>query len=73
MSRPRHPKKEVEEAIQYAERRGWHVRMGGAHAWGFLYCPFAGREGCIVPVWSTPTDAGNHAKRIKRRVNKCQH
>ena len=25
MPRPRHPKKEVEEAIRYAEARGWRI------------------------------------------------
>ena len=32
MPRPRHPKKEVEEAIRYAEARGWRIDVGGSHA-----------------------------------------
>jgi hypothetical protein len=46
MARSRHPNKEIEAVIQYAEDRGWRVLVGGSHAWGFLYCPEASREGC---------------------------
>jgi hypothetical protein len=34
MPRKKHPKKEVEEALQYAEARNWRVEVGGSHAWG---------------------------------------
>jgi hypothetical protein len=27
-----HPKKEVEEALRYAESQGWRVEIGGNHA-----------------------------------------
>ena len=30
MSRRSHPKKEVEEAVRYAEDNGWRVEVGGA-------------------------------------------
>jgi hypothetical protein len=39
MPRNRHPKKEVEEALVYAENFGWRVEVGGSHAWGRIYCP----------------------------------
>ena len=39
MGRSRHPKKEVEEAIQHAEHNGWRIVVGGSHAWGKMYCP----------------------------------
>lgn len=71
MSRPRHPNKEVEEAVQYAESEGWTVRMQGH--WGRLYCEHADRDGCHFGVWSTPKNAGNHAKQIKRDVDRCPH
>lgn len=73
MARPRHSKKEIEAAIQYAEDLGWTVNFGGSHAWGHLYCPLHTREGCIVPIWSTPRNAGDFAKLIRRRVNRCRH
>jgi hypothetical protein len=29
MTRPSHPKKEIETAIRYAESQGWQVTVGG--------------------------------------------
>jgi len=71
MARPRHPKKEIEDAVTYAEVRGWVVEISNGHAWGKLYCPFRDPEGCIVSVWSTPRSAGNHARQIMRAVDRC--
>ena len=70
-----HPNKHIREVIQYAEGRGWRVRRGGgsAHVWGQLFCPEATREGCIVRVFSTPRNPQNHARRIRREVDKCPH
>ncbi|RIK84787.1 MAG: hypothetical protein DCC68_00410 [Planctomycetota bacterium] len=73
MARPRHPNKHIERAVRHAERRGWRVEMSGGHAWAKLYCPFAGRGGCIVFVWSTPRSAENHARHIERDVDACPH
>lgn len=70
-SRSKHPKKEVEEAVQYAESLRWTFRKQGH--WGRLYCPHADRDGCQVGVYGTPRDAGNHAKLIKRAVDRCPH
>ena len=39
MSRWKHSKKEVEDALRHAEANGWRVEPGGAHAWGRIYCP----------------------------------
>ena len=55
MARIRHPSKEIEAAIQYAEEHGWIcslVKKG--HAWGRLKCPVGDRSGCQMSVWSTP-------------------
>lgn len=76
MGRPSHPKKEVEEAIRYAESYGWSVSVGGAHAWGKMLCPYNDSECrcgefCRVGIWSTPKDAGNHGKALKRVVDNC--
>ncbi|HEU5315665.1 MAG TPA: hypothetical protein VFX49_06110 [Chloroflexota bacterium] len=72
-SRGRHPKKEVAEAIEYAESRGWRRRAGNGHVWATLYCPHAAPDGCKIRVHSTPQDPGSHAKRIRREVNSCPH
>jgi hypothetical protein len=67
MSRPKHPKKEVEGAVAAAEAKGWRWRKQGH--WGRLYCPYV--CACQVQVNGTPRDAGDHAKDIARRVKRC--
>jgi hypothetical protein len=71
MSRPRHPNKEVEEAVRYAEERGWTVRMLGH--WGRLSCAQADRDGCQVGVFGTRRNADNHARQVRRAVDRCPH
>lgn len=71
--RPRHPNKEIEAAVQYAEAEGWTLMLSRGHAWGHLRCPFGRRGGCITPVWSTPRSPEAHADRIRRDVDRCQH
>jgi hypothetical protein len=76
MGRARHPKKEVEEALRYAEASGWRIEVGGSHAWGRIYCPYNDAECrcgefCITSVWSTPRNPGNHARQLKRVVDNC--
>ena len=34
MPRKKHPKKDIEDALQYAEQHGWVIEVGGSHAWG---------------------------------------
>lgn len=74
-SRKKHPNKEIEKAIQYAESKGWRYKKAGqsAHAWGRLLCPFGERDGCSLSVWSTPRNADVHAEQIKKRVKQCKH
>lgn len=72
-ARSRHPKKEIEEAVAYAEAQGWTFHKGNGHAWGKLYCKHHDRDGCYIFVWSTPRSAGNHAKDIRRDVDRCPH
>jgi hypothetical protein len=76
MDRVRHPKKEVEEALQHAEARGWRIEVGGSHAWGRMYCPYNNPdcrcgEFCITSIWSTPRSLGNHARQLERVVDNC--
>jgi hypothetical protein len=73
VGRPRHPKKEVEEAIRYAlDEKAWtlEVRKGKGHAWGVLRCP-AGED--KVRVWGTPRSPGDHAKQIRQAALRCPH
>ncbi len=76
MSRAKHPKKEVEEALRHAEECGWRVEIGGSHAWGRMYCPYNDPECrcgefCITSIWSTPKNPGNFARQLKRVVDNC--
>ena len=76
MARSRHPKKEVEEAIRYAEGHGWVITVGGSHAWGKMYCPKNDKacrcgEFCITSIWSTPKNPSNHARGLRRVVDGC--
>lgn len=76
MTRARHPKKEVEEALRHAEANGWRVTVGGSHAWGKMYCPYNDAECrcgefCIASIWSTPKNPSTHARQLKRVVDNC--
>jgi hypothetical protein len=73
MPRPRHPNKEIEAAVRYAEGLGWTCTLSTGHAWGRLRCAHGQRGGCQFSVWSTPRNAHNHAAQIRRRVDKCPH
>jgi hypothetical protein len=68
--RPRHSKKEIEDALAEAEAAGWSVlkREGHTHAWGLLRC----KHGCCQQtVNSTPRVPENEASRIRRAVRRC--
>jgi hypothetical protein len=74
--RRRHPDREIENALQFAELNGWRVVPGGSHAWGRMYCPTLSdtcRCGafCITSVWSTPRNAGGHSRFLRRVVLNC--
>jgi hypothetical protein len=67
MTRRRHPKKDVEKALQYAEERRCEVRPdSGKKHWGWIIAP-NGEEFC---VYSTPQNPSGHAKRIRSWVDK---
>jgi len=76
VQRPRHPSKEIEKALAYAETQGWHVRLLSGHAWGKIQCPWNDsgcRCGtfCQVSVWSTPRVPEHMAHNIRRVVDGC--
>lgn len=59
MARPAHPDKDIEDAVTYAEGKGWRYEKPGksAHPWGKLFCPSGLRNDCpMLLVWSTPRD-----------------
>jgi hypothetical protein len=72
---PDHPNKHIREAIEYALHRGWTLRKSEprAHIWGLLYCRQRDRGGCKRAVYSTPKDPEDHAKDIRRAVDRCPH
>ena len=72
----KHPNKEIRAALEYAVQQGWILVEGGSHAWGKMYCPYNDSECrcgefCITSIWSTPKNPTNHAKQIRRVVDKC--
>jgi len=77
VSRASHAKKEIEETLRYAESCGWRIEARhGGHCWGRMYCPYNDEQCrcgnfCVVSIWSTPRDAGNHAKDLRRVVDNC--
>jgi hypothetical protein len=70
---PRHPNKEINAALRYADSRGWTiVESVRGHCWGMIRCPH-GRGGCQKSVWSTPQSPEDHAKSLRRFVDNCPH
>lgn len=71
----KHPNKHIAQAIQYALKKGWTIKEAGnsAHAFGILLCPSQSRSGCKISIFSTPRNPENHAKQIKKIVDKCTH
>jgi len=72
--RRRHPKKDVEQALADATEAGWTVvATASGHRWGVLRCGEASRARCQVSIWSTPRNSGNHARQIRRALERCPH
>ena len=74
MARPRHPNKEIEAVLEYAEAHGWTVTHSkGGHAWGRMKCRFGQRDGCQRSIFSTPKNPHKHARELRAMVDKCPH
>jgi hypothetical protein len=69
----RHPNKEIEAAVAYAERQGWSWHPVKGHAWAKLYYAHHDTDGCKIFVWSTPRVPEHHARQIRREVDRCPH
>ena len=70
--RSRHPHKETEEVLRYAESLGWTVDVGGSHAWGFPRCPTHRRNACNLQIPSTPRNPEWVARRLRREIDDCR-
>jgi hypothetical protein len=69
----RHPKKEIREAIEFAEAHGGTVeksRGGQSKNWGTMKCPNPDR--CWFTINSTPRNPRREADRLKRNVMRCE-
>ncbi len=72
--RAKHPKKDVEEALRFAEENGWLVRpTASGHRWGEMTCGHQDADRCRISIWSTPKNPGNHANHLRRKVRNCPH
>lgn len=70
----RHPNKEIEAALKYAEGRGWRiVQSKHGHVWERIYCPHGQRGGCARSVYSTPRNPDKHARELRQFVERCPH
>ncbi len=74
----KHPNKEIQSAIEYAKSKAFTVEQGGSHCWGQMYCPAErthldcqGGAHCITSILSTPKNPENHAKRLRKIVDRC--
>jgi len=71
--RPKHPNKEIEAVVAYAEALGWQVVKRTGHCWARLLCPQHDQDGCQISVFSTPKNPGNHARRLQKDIERCGH
>jgi hypothetical protein len=73
ISSGRHPKKEIADALGWAEDEGLVVtEIHRGHRWGELACATCGST---FAIWSTPRSPGTHAKQINRFTDvhtKCE-
>jgi hypothetical protein len=68
-TRPSFVIKEIEAALQYAESRGWTVKLARGAVWARIYSPLYARDGRRISVWSTPRMPQAHARDILRMVD----
>ena len=63
-----HPKKEIEKALREAEQAGLEVvnASGRGHSTHVI----SGDQPHPFRVWSTPKNADNHAKQIRRHIRR---
>lgn len=69
----RHPKKEVQEALEEICADGWFQLETHRSHWGVLKCGHHQRTGCQIWVNGTPESAGGHANKLRRLASNCMH
>lgn len=74
--REKHPHKEIEAALCYAEEKGWTVVECSGHPWGSLRCPNNRSDCrcglfCQMSIWSTPGNPEGHARQLRQKVDGC--
>ena len=63
----KHPKKEVNDALDYAARHGFTVeRTVSGHRWGRIKCTC----GASVSIWSTPKSPHSHGLHLRGWVRR---
>ncbi len=76
--RNRHPDKDIEAALCYAETKGWKIVKRTGHAWGSLRCPRNDQDCrcglfCQMSIWSTPKNPMRHAQQLQQKVDGCTY
>lgn len=69
-----HQNKDIRKAIQYAQSHGWTYVLvsGNSHLKGILLCPRS-VPACSISIYGTPRNPTTAAKRIREKVDKCNH
>lgn len=71
ISRGRHQRNEVADALRRAEAAGLAVKsIHRGHCWGEVICM---RCQASFAIWSTPRNPGTHAKQIDRFKQRHTH
>ncbi len=67
-----HPKSQIREVLNAADAAGFKITVtrGRGHSWGRIDCPSCGQR---LSVWSTPKNADNHGKQIRRFIQRHSH
>ncbi|MGY6501657.1 MAG: hypothetical protein ACXIVQ_12315 [Acidimicrobiales bacterium] len=65
--RQRHPKKDLEALLQFAEGLGWRVVRKGKYFSCYCPCPAKHRESIAM----TPSDP-NYGRNKKNKISKCR-
>jgi hypothetical protein len=71
ISRGRHPRNDIANALRRAEEAGLEITViHRGHRWGEVICV---RCQAGLGIWSTPRNAGTHAKQIDRFTQNHTH
>jgi hypothetical protein len=69
MANERHVKKDVQYTLEHAREEGMIVQIvHNGHLWGRVICPDCGQ---VIRVYCTPSNPSEHAKDIRRKVDRC--